>query len=166
MKQAKKGPSWWIWKRWPSGIRNISSSTPVVLLNVPDSSLLLISGDGVISDPHRLLDAPRLKQLIRLLREKFDYVLIDTPPAGMLSDAAILSRYADAVLYVVRQDLASTTQILDAIQGMDAAGADIIGCVLNRTQAGTTRSGYASRYSSYNYGYKHSYGYSKKQPRE
>lgn len=136
------------------------------LLNVPDSSLLLISGDGVISDPHRLLDAPRLKQLIRLLREKFDYVLIDTPPAGMLSDAAILSRYADAVLYVVRQDLASTTQILDAIQGMDAAGADIIGCVLNRTQAGTTRFGYASRYSSYNYGYKHSYGYSKKQPRE
>lgn len=127
------------------------------LLNVPDSSLLLISGDGVSVDPQRLLDAPRLKQLISLLREKFDYVLIDTPPAGLLSDAASLSRHADAVLYVVRQDLANTSQILNAVQSMDAAGADIIGCVLNGTQAGTTRSGYASKHSGY--GYKYAYGY-------
>lgn len=130
------------------------------LLNVPDSTLLLISGDSTTTDPHRLLDSRRLKQLMQLLREKFDYVLIDTPPAGMLSDAAALSKYADATLYVVRQDLANTTQILNSIQALDAAGTDIIGCVLNRTQAGTTRSGYASKYSSYGYGYKNSYGYS------
>lgn len=127
------------------------------LLSVPDSSLLLISGDGANADPQRLLNAPRLTQLIGLLREKFDYVLIDTPPAGLVSDAAVLSRYADAVLYVVRQDLANTAQIMDAVQSIDRAETELICCVLNCTREGTTRSGYASKYSGY--GYKHSYGY-------
>lgn len=96
-----------------------------------------------------------------LLRDKLDYVIIDTPPAGILSDAATIAKYCDATLYIVRQDLANSTQILNAIQALSAVGTNIIGCVLNRTQAGTTRYGYGSKYSTYgysNYGYK-GYGY-------
>lgn len=133
------------------------------LLNVPNSTLLLLSGDETIEQPQPLLDTPRLRQVLDLLRGKLDYIIIDTPPAGILSDAATIAKYADATLYVVRQDLASTTQILNSIQALSASDVDLIGCVLNQTQVGTTRYGYGSKYHS-GYSYKYyagSYGYSK-----
>ena len=135
------------------------------LLNVPRSSLLLLSGDETSDQPQRLLDSPRMQQVIDLLRSKLEFIIIDTPPAGILSDAATMAKYADATLYVVRQDLANASQILDSIQALSANGINIVGCALNQTQAGTTRYGYGSKYANnygYNYGYKYaynSYGY-------
>lgn len=128
------------------------------LLNVPNSTLLLLSGDITTNQPQPLLDTPRMQQVLELLRERLDYIIIDTPPAGILSDAATIAKYCDATLYVVRQDLANSTQILNAIQSLSSVGTDIIGCVLNRTQAGTNRYGYGTKYSSYGYGYSN-YGY-------
>lgn len=143
------------------------------LINVPDSTLLLLSGDEVSDHPQPLLDMPRMKQMIDLLRSKLDYIIIDTPPAGILSDAATIAKYADATIYVVRQDMANTTQILDSIQNLSGSGANLIGCVLNQTLAGTTRTGYGSKYHSaygYSYGYKYSnsyaYGYRSRYARE
>ena len=137
------------------------------LLNVPKSTLLLLSGDETVDQPQPLLDTPRFQQLLELLRKKLDYIIIDSPPAGILSDAATTAKYADATLYIVRQDLANSTQILDSIQTLSANNVNLIGCVLNHTQAGTTRYGYGSKYGAgygYTYGYKysssyHSYGY-------
>ena len=131
------------------------------LLNVPNSTLLLLSGDETTDRPQPLLDTPRLRQVLELLRSKLDYIIIDTPPAGILSDAAAFAKYADATLYVVRQDLASTAQILNSIQTLDASDVELIGCVLNQTQAGTTRYGYGSKYHS-GYGYKYYGSYNSK----
>ncbi len=134
----------------------------VSLLSVPHSSLYLLSGDKTTDQPQPLLDTPRLKKLFDSLREHVDYIIIDTPPTGILSDAATIAKYADCALYVVRQDLASTTQIFNALQTLNSVEIPILGCVLNHTQAGTTRYGYGSRYSGsygYSYGYKYSDSY-------
>jgi len=134
------------------------------LLNVPKSTLLLLSGDETVDQPQPLLDTPRFKQVLELLRKKLDYIIIDSPPAGILSEAATTAKYADATLYIVRQDLANSAQILDSIQSLAATNVKLIGCVLNQTQAGTTRSGYGSKYSAgygYSYGYKYSNSYSR-----
>ena len=136
------------------------------LLNVPQSTLLLLSGDDTTDTPQKLLDSPRMRQVIDLLRSKLDFVIIDTPPAGILSDAATIAKYADATVYVVRQDHANTAQIVDTIQALSSDNVPILGCVLNCTQAGTTRYGYGSKYGAgygygyhygKNYGYRHSY---------
>lgn len=125
------------------------------LLNAPDSSLLLLSGGTTVERPQPLLDNPRMGQLFDFLRGKLDYIIIDTPPAGILSDASVLAKVADCALYVVRQDLANTAQIVNSIQTFSDGDCPIIGCVLNQTQAGTTRYGYSSKYG---YGSKYSYG--------
>lgn len=136
------------------------TSTNFHLLNVPNSTLLLLSGTQTTDRPQPLLDSPRMKQLIDLLRSRLDFIIIDTPPAGILSDAATISKYVDATLYVVRQDLAGSLQIQNSIQSLSSSDANIVGCVLNRTQVGTTRYGYSSKYGNkYGYGYKRSYGY-------
>ena len=134
----------------------------VSLLSVPHSSLYLLSGDKTTDQPQPLLDTPRLKKLFDSLREHVDYIIIDTPPTGILSDAATIAKYADCALYVVRQDQASTTQIFNALQTLNSVEIPILGCVLNHTQAGTTRYGYGSKYSGsygYSYGYKYSDSY-------
>ena len=139
------------------------------LLNVPNSTLLLICGDETTDRPQPLLDTPKMRQLLDHLKESMDYIIIDSPPAGILSDAATTAKYADATLYVVRQDLANCTQIVNSIQSLSSNGVNIIGCILNQTQAGTTRYGYGSKYANnygYSYGYKYSnnyYYYGKKQ---
>lgn len=154
----------------------------VSLLSVPHSNLYLLSGDKTTDQPQPLLDTPRLKKLFDSLREHVDYIIIDTPPTGILSDAATIAKYADVALYVVRQDLASTTQIFNALQTLNSVEIPILGCVLNHTQAGTTRYGYGSKYSGsygYSYGYKYSdsyrrygygygygYGYSQKEEKD
>ncbi len=135
------------------------------MLYVPNSKLLLLSGDKTVERPQPLLDTPRLKQVLDLLRSKLDFIVIDTPPAGILSDAATLAKYADATLYVVRQDLANTAQVQDSVQGLASYGVNLVGCVLNRTLAGTTRYGYSSKYKAnygYTYGYKYSSSYGRK----
>ena len=124
------------------------------LLAGQEYGLLLLSGDGTVAQPQRLLGSPRMGQILELLRQKLDYILIDTPPAGVLSDAAALAKYADGAIYVVRQDMANSVQIVNSVQSLSGA-VPLYGCVLNCTQAGTTRSGY--RYG-YRYGYQ--YGYS------
>lgn len=128
------------------------------LLNIPNSTLLLLSGDETTDRPQPLLDTPRMRQILTLLRGKLDYIIIDTPPAGVVSDAATIAKFVDATLYVVRQDMANTSQILGAIQTLASCGVNLTGCVLNRTQAGTTRYGYGSKYAGYGYGYGYRYG--------
>lgn len=133
------------------------------LLNIPNSTLVLLSGDDTTDRPQPLLDTPRMRQILTLLREKLDYIIIDTPPAGVVSDAATIAKFVDATLYVVRQDMASSSQILNTIQTLSSCGVTLTGCVLNRTQAGTTRYGYGSKYAGYGYGYHYGgYGYSAK----
>lgn len=138
------------------------------LLTVPNSTLLLLSGDNTVDQPQALIDTPRMKHVLDLLREQMDYIIIDSPPAGILSDAATLAKYVDATLYIVRQDMASTQQITTSIQTLSTNDINLIGCVLNQTQAGTTRYGYGSKYHAgygYSYGYKYSnnsYAYGRK----
>lgn len=122
------------------------------LLEVPDSSLLLLAGDKTVEHPQRLLDSKRMENIIQTLRDQLDYIIIDTPPCGVLSDAATLAKYADAAIYVVRQDMASTYQIAESIQAISNTGVKIIGTVINGTQQGTTQYGYGSKYG-YTYGY-------------
>lgn len=139
------------------------------LLRVPNSTLLVLSGDETTDQPQPLLDTQSLRRTLDALRDRLDYIIIDTPPAGILSDAATIAKYADAVLYVVRQDHASTAQILNSVQSLFAGSANIIGCVLNHTIAGTTRYGYGSKHSNgygYSYGYKYTYGYGRKRSRK
>lgn len=131
------------------------------LLEVPDSTLLLMAGDKTVDRPQRLLDSKRMENIIQTLCQQLDYIIIDTPPAGVLSDAATLAKYADAAVYVVHQDMASTYQIYESIQAISSTGLKIIGTVLNGTQQGTTQYGYGSKYG-YTYGY--SYGNSKYEP--
>lgn len=139
------------------------------IIKVPGTAMFLLCGDKTVDQTQPLLDSRQMQQLLTTLKEQMDYVIIDSPPAGVMADAATIAKHADACLYVVRQDSASTSEILNAIESISAAGGNLIGCVMNRTLAGSTRYGYGSKYTggySYSYGNKYaSYGYHRKYSR-
>ncbi len=137
-----------------------NKATQIQPLAVPNSTLLLLCGNKIADQPQAFLSSARMKSIIQTLREEMDFVIIDTPPAGFLSDAATLAELVDAVLYVVRQDYANQGSIMSSIHSLATNDVRFLGCVLNSTERSTTkygygRYGYSSRYGAYytNYGY-------------
>ena len=71
----------------------------------------LISSGPLPPNPSELLNGPYLARLIAELRERFAYVIVDSPPIGLVTDAQIIAPYADATLYMVRHDLTPKTYL-------------------------------------------------------
>src|SRR5262249_26582888 len=67
-----------------------------------DAKLWVLSGGSKTRNPADLLNSNRMKMLFQQCREAFDYVVVDSPPIGPVSDPLILSQLADAIVYVVR----------------------------------------------------------------
>jgi len=99
-------------------------------------------------DPMSGLTSPRMKRVITEASTLFDWVLIDTPPVGLLSDGRLLSNMVDGVLLVIR---AGYTPFGLVTRAIEAVGRErIIGVVLNAIQAADLD---ATSYGSYGYGY-------------
>lgn len=121
---------------------------------VPGSSLEVICSTAAKRRPP--MNAHKLEQLIERLRPDYDYIVLDTPPCGIISDAKFICRCADAIVYVVRHDYASRNQIVDSMQELADQKAKLTGCVLNDTPAVSHSKRYG--YGQYGYG---KYGYGK-----
>jgi capsular exopolysaccharide synthesis family protein len=79
---------------------------PSILQPLPDNEYLYVLPAGVIPpNPTELILNGMLDKLIAHLKAKFDYVIIDTAPVGLVTDARLLAPYADATLYVIRHQV-------------------------------------------------------------
>lgn len=106
------------------------------------------------TDVIELLASDQLAKVVTLARERYDYVIIDSPPLGFFSDSELLSDLSDASVLVVRQDTVPAPEINDAIDALRAGKAEFLGCVLNDMT-------HLNAYSA-GYGYGYGYGYGKK----
>ena len=92
-----------------------------------------------------LMHGPRLRQLLASVSERFDIVVLDTPPVLALSDAAVVGALADATLLVVRAGGTQRGAAQDALRQLEAVGAHVMGVVLNDP------AGASPEHSSYKY---------------
>lgn len=96
------------------------------------------------------------QKMFAALREHYDYILVDTPPCGLISDAMYVAQAADAAIYIIHQDAVRTSRIKSGLDSMMSTDIRIIGCVLNGAVKGISGYGYG-----YAYGYGYGYGYGK-----
>lgn len=101
-----------------------------------------------------LLVRPVLKQIIEQSKKEMDYIIIDTPPCGIVSDSVMLSDVCDGILYVVRQDQVKHSQAINAIQTVVGRGLPVVGGVLNGVDRSTLGYGYYEKYAYRKYGYR------------
>ncbi len=115
--------------------------------------LSLLPAGSITSNPAELLDSARARDIFTRLRDHYDLVLIDSPPVLPVTDAAILSRHADATLMLAAAGQTRRSDLHRAVEKLDQVGATIIGTVLNKVTRQT------GRYYGYGYGYTYkSYG--------
>ena len=119
--------------------------------------LYVVPGGTPYNNASELLDSLTMRRVLENLKEMADYVILDTAPVGMLTDTAVLAEAADAALFVVKQDYASCSSILEGIGQLAESHIYISGCILNGAQAGIGGYGYKyykyyNRYGSYQSG--------------
>ena len=121
-----------------------------------DRQFMCVLQKKAISNPENLYESERFEQMLQELSEKFDYVILDTAPTGIVRDAEIIAGYAQAAFMVIKQDEVHATAINDAVDILEDAGASVIGGVLNMASgerlAGSGYRKYGRYYYSYAYG--------------
>jgi capsular exopolysaccharide synthesis family protein len=126
-------------------------------------NLSIITAGPVPPNPSEMMALPLLDELIADCKEKFDYVIIDTAPMGIVSDSFALNRFADVSLYVVRADYTPKKDIEEATKLNKKNRVKNMYFVLNAfdSRRAAYRYGYATRYgygNKYGYGYRYGYG--------
>lgn len=120
-------------------------------------------------NPTELLFNPRFPKFIEALREEYDYVFIDCPPVEIVADAAIISRYAEMTLFVVRAHVLDRAFLPDIEKWYEERRFPNLSILLNGTHEEFSHYGY-SRYGYHRYGYHYGhygkYGYSEEENRD
>ena len=123
-----------------SGLQDIVYST-----NFRDVDIIFAG--PAAPNPSELLAQESFASLVHTMRGKYDYVLVDTPPVGSLTDAAVVARQCDGAILVVESDLVSRRVALKAKQQLEMSGCHILGAVLNKVDIKKNK--YYSKYSYY-----------------
>ena len=106
-----------------------------------------------------LLTSQKLSQLLEWLDSKFDFVLVDAPPVGMIIDAAEIAKSCDGVVFVINYNSVSRREMLEAKKQIERTGCQILGAVLNNVSFDTIASKKYYYKSYYNAHYESDYYY-------
>lgn len=115
-------------------------------------SLWVLPAGSSVPNPAELLGSQRMRDLIDNLEEEFEYVIFDTPPVLLFSDALGLASRADGTLLVASANQTDGRAFDHAVSLLEDVEADFLGCILNRYDSSSLLQGYG-----YNYGYAQSY---------
>jgi tyrosine-protein kinase Etk/Wzc len=112
----------------------------------------IITSGPIPPNPSELLSSPRLAQLFDELKARFDYVLVDSPPVGLVTDSQLIAPFADATMYMVRHDHTPKNYIKMVEALYKEQRFQKLSIILNGVGEGE------SYYYSYGYGYNNYYG--------
>jgi len=90
---------------------------------------------ALVANPAELLAGPRMREVVAELAQRFDVVLIDSPPVLPVADAMILSEYVDGVLLVIAAGQTRRAELRRTTEKLAQAGAPVVGAVLNKCTA-------------------------------
>lgn len=107
-----------------------------------DTNVMVLAGSTPIQDTSTVLSGKNMRQFVKELEAEADFVIIDTPPSALLSDAAIVAQYVDGVVFVIRQDYTEADRILEGMEILSGSGAEITGCILNDAVVRSSNSEY------------------------
>ena len=122
-------------------------------------NLLVISAGPIPPNPTELISSPKFKEMIEALKERFDYLIIDSPPIGPVIDSQLLSQFAQTTIYVVRHGHTPKIflrMIEDLYKQKKFNNMSIVFNGLKRRGISFLSYGYG--YASYGYGYGYGYG--------
>lgn len=135
-----------------------------VIYDTNIENLSVIVAGTFPTNPSELVGNPRFAAMLEKAREEFDYIIIDTPPIGVVIDAAVIAKQCDGSIFITASDSISRNVARSMVEQLRAANKNILGCVITKADIGRgkyyySRSPYYGKRGSY-YGYGYGgYGY-------
>ena len=117
------------------------------------SDLHLLLQKQAIHNSSDLISSARMRAMLADARQAYDYVVLDLPPMGAVSDAESMMELADASLLVIRQNVAAVPALTKAVSILGDGNSKLLGCVVNNVWSSSLLSDHAQGYS-YNYRYR------------
>lgn len=144
-----------------TGHSDISSVIQRCQLDDESSFDVVSSGDNP-PNPIELLSSTKMEKVLSHLKEAYDYIIMDLPPVGEVSDAMAAAKFTDGILLVVRQDYCNTVALSGAISQFEFIESRILGVVMNCVGESNGKysrygKGYYSKYSKYGSTYASAY---------
>lgn len=117
-----------------------------VIQKLPIPNLSVLTSGRIPPNPAEMISSSKMKEMLRILGERYDHIVIDSPPLLKVTDPVILSTLVDGVILVVHGGKSTRDVVRRTRHELSAAGARIFGVVLNNVDAGH------EAYDSYYYG--------------
>lgn len=115
-------------------------------------NLDVITAGPLSPNPSELLGSAQMSDLLKIVQKAYDYVVVDTPPVNVVSDALLIAQQTAGLIFVTRQGQSRHDQLRKAIESCEFAKVKILGLVLNDVKS-------SGGYYNYHYGYGYGYGY-------
>ena len=109
-------------------------------------NLYILTGGTIPPNPAEVLSSKKMSEFIESIKDEYDYIFIDSPPVGVVSDASIISAYSDGVIFVVGANEVDSNLAKIAKERLDSVKANIVGVILNKFKTDTN-----SEYYNYYY---------------
>jgi tyrosine-protein kinase Etk/Wzc len=126
-----------------------------------NGSLDFLSTGTLPPNPAELLGSQKMRNLLSELEQKYDAIIIDSPPLNVVTDAAVLGTVADGVVIVARAGITEKSGLMYAAEQLANVHASVLGAVLNDVDFESNR--YYGMYGKYGY-YQYNYRYQAQQP--
>ena len=110
---------------------------------------MILAGHYVLN-PAELLGSETFGQMLRTFRKVFDYVIVDTPPLGIVVDAAVIAQYCDSSMIVIESGAVSYKEAQKVKNQLEKSGCKVLGAVLNKVEMKSSRY-YGCKYRKYAY---------------
>ncbi len=120
-----------------------------VLHKVSGTKMSILLAGSIPPNPSELLSSPNMKSLVEELETKFDYVIYDTPPVFLVTDAVALGKYMDGAVFVIKHNTTDKNVVIQAKKNLEAGGVKILGAIYSSYNAKQASS--YSKYSNYYY---------------
>ena len=124
-----------------------------VILDTDIPNLSIVTTGPIPPNPSELIASERTNKMFELLKKEFDYIIIDTPPIGIVSDALLLEKYVDKSVFIIRHKYSRKRMISHLFSSLEKKEISNINLVINDINI---------KRIGYNYGYGYGYDYKTK----
>ncbi|HBF88742.1 MAG TPA: hypothetical protein DDX39_08885 [Bacteroidales bacterium] len=123
-----------------------------IIIKSEIDNLSIITSGPIPPNPAELIESKKMQELLDILKKEYEYIVIDTPPVALVTDALLLSKVSDANIFVIRQNY-SNKNVIKLIDGMyTSKKMENLSVLVNDINS-------SSYYGYHNYGYTYGYGY-------
>jgi capsular exopolysaccharide synthesis family protein len=122
-------------------------------------NLYIVPAGPIPPNPSELLLDEKIEEMFTYLKSKFDIIIIDSAPVGLVSDAKVLSRFADSTVFIVRQRYTPKKRLENIDEIYASKTFSNVSLLVNDVKVGGANSYYGYGYGGYGYGYSYSMAY-------